>query len=308
MICLKWWYFPLFLTFFHFIKCLIERIKWLTVKTPTIPIGVKRKATFGKQTKVEIDLSDYYNIFFAFFSIFIVPYESQVLFIDEMLRQKTPSADKANYVLSYQEKQHSLLHEKLNQIIFKSNPELFVKIMNAFRVFSETITKMLLKYSNAVSGMVAIFENGFYYLYGTEGLFKVFNKNSIFSKIFLWHFYEEIEHNQETTFLFIVHHQHFRFIYAIVGYFLYLFLNLTIQIFVVASIILCSPWKAKPILILDSINNYCKYAGIGFLSVILLFFKLNSDPTIIQEDLDNFDNLFQKKFNFSLNQENIRFD
>ena len=68
-----------------------------------------------------------------------------------------------------------------------------------------------------VAGMVAIVEHGFFYAYTVDGLFEEFSARAknptpvavrapLMSKMFLWHFSEEREHSEESTYLF---HQHY---------------------------------------------------------------------------------------------------
>ena len=56
-------------------------------KPPEIPIGKKRIVRINRSSQVKIDLSNYNEIHFAFLSIFLVPYEKNVIFIDEILRR-----------------------------------------------------------------------------------------------------------------------------------------------------------------------------------------------------------------------------
>ena len=80
------------------------------------------------------------------------------------------------------------------------------------------------------------------------------------------------------------------------------------QIFVIATILISSPWTSKLSLLYKTFDHFCQYAGTGILSVLLLSFNLNSEGGVIKKDLEMFEKLYYERFKISLNDENICFE
>ena len=136
----------------------------------------------------------------------------------------------------------------------------------------------------------------------------MFKKDNCFSKVYLWHFYEEIEHHQESSYLFVIYHKNMRYVLVLIGFALYVILIGMVQIFVLTTVLMCSPWKFKLHMTLKTIDHYFQHTGIGLLAVFLLFFNLNSIGAVVKKDLEIFDKKFEEKFKCSFDTDAITFE
>jgi hypothetical protein len=306
---LSFWNIFTFLVLFHCFKFLFYKLRYLTTSPPAIPLGIKRQAKYQNKSPVTIDLTNYYEIHYAFISVFIVPYESMVITIDEFIRKQDEKDQKEtkDYCLNYQERQHSAMHYRLNKQMYEHNPNSFVLLLEIFRIMATFITKNLIPLHNIVNGMVAIFENQFYYLRAIDGLFNVFSNKNAFDKIYLWHFYEEIEHHQETTYLFGVYEGYYRFIYLPFSLVIYISQITFVQLFTLLGIIVSSPLLYKVPLILAWFNDYCKYLGSTIVCMILLTFNLNAKEEMVRNDLKEYRRMYEERFGVKLEEKDIYF-
>lgn len=299
-----------FVILIHFLMSLIDRIHYLSFKAPKIPIGQRRQIKWKTQNPVLIDTSEYYQLHFTFVSIMIVPYEKNVLYVDGLIKEQTPEECKGDeYVLTYQERLHSYIHNKMNADFFKHiESYIFLSLLYIFNFLSEIIINCLVLLPNLMSAVNAIFELCFYYIEEIEDHFKILPKNNTFCKVFLWHYYEEIEHNQESCSLFIKYQGAYRYFYCVVGFVVLYLLILSIQIFTMLTIIFVSPLNKKLHLLLQAYNHTCKWSGCLILGMLLLIFNLNADDNIVQKDLERFRKLYKERFNEALEDGVVTFE
>ena len=308
---IKWWHIIAILSLYHFFKSIIERSRWITTKSPVIPIGKKRLIKFGKPKPVIIDLADYYEIHYTFMSIILVPYEKSVIFIDNFMKDnnnKDKTQDSDGYVLSYQEKMHSYVQNKLNLSIFANNGLIFVSLGKAFQKISEVLVDIFRRIPPVIAGMVANFELVFYYQHGVEQLFKVFPKKTTFNKVFLWHYYEEIEHNQESSYLFVTYYGFMRVFFIPISLISVIGLMLMVQFFVVLTIVFCSPVLHKIPLLIKTVNHSCLWIGSLTMTAFLLIFNLNSEGEAIKNDLKLYKSMYMERFGENLDNTNVEFE
>ena len=304
---IKWWHITIFLISVHFIKAIYLRVKYLSTRVPVLPKGTKRLVNYPNPKPVIIDFSNYYEIHYTFFSILLVPYEKNVLYVDDLMHENNPDKTTVtkDYVLRYQERLHSYIHNKLNLSIIKNSNFCSGIIFKIFKGFCEIAIHGFVFFPNIVSGMVANFEQCFYFIEGVESFFKILPNNNAFCKVFLWHFYEEIEHNQESSYLFLVYQGTWKYFYILLSaplVFSMLLITITFQLI---TIIFMTPIIWKIPFLLKSFNHLCQWIAMIILSALLLFFNINASDEVINKDLALFRKLFQERFKESLEGKNV---
>eukprot|EP00656_Telonema_subtile_P026838 TRINITY_DN2881_c0_g1_i1.p1 TRINITY_DN2881_c0_g1~~TRINITY_DN2881_c0_g1_i1.p1 ORF type:complete len:316 (+),score=76.79 TRINITY_DN2881_c0_g1_i1:148-1095(+) len=282
---------------YHFFATLYQRLGLLTFKSPTIPRGRRRKVTFTANNPVQVGIEDSNDVIHLFLSFFIVPYESMVVYIDQRLCdvQFKDDPNPPQMLLSYQEKQHSAIHLRLNQRLSVSS-----YLFEPFRKLTVKITKMLLPLEGTIAAMIAIFESIFYYLDGVDGLFETFKGDGLWEKVFLWHYYEELEHHCESTYGFTAVYGWQRVLLLPLSLVLYLGLVTLIHLFSLAFVLSHSPILRKPILIVEIWNHWAKMMGGGVMATVLLVLNLHSKDHLMLKDLTKYRNKFEERFNQSL--------
>ena len=301
-----------------------QRFPYVTLKKPTIPIGMKRSPSLKSDDGNVIDFSSWWNSFWIAQSFLIVPYENMVIFIDtvvidEKTRSKTFDSSSTNdqrpknYVLSSQEKMHSFIHKKYNDSLLKVANPITKTILNFMSLFYHYSTVFLqTSFPHIVHTMVALQENKMLYERTTNDYFEILPKdkgNKVLNKIFLWHFYEEWEHHQEAIELF---REYF-------GVFIYVLVPLTYPIW-------CALLYATNIFgwVLFAANNlfnisrlifgtvellmetlYCDVTT--FFSAFLLFIGASSKDKMLQQDLAYFKKRYLDRYQVDLTQNAVVF-
>ena len=289
---------------FHFLWALSRRWNRLTFDSPRIPRGKRRKVSIAQDADmtITVDVTSFQMVFHSFLSIFIVPYESSVVYIDRKLAPilYPDEAKRPDLLLSYQEIQHSEIHRKLNADLLKKS-----SLHVAFAVLCKHLTNALLPYHRIIAGMIAIFESIFYYQHEVRGLFNLFRDSTLMNEVFLWHYFEELEHHCESTFGFVEVYGWWRVLILPFSYAVFGCLVLTMAMFSAAYIVLNSPFLLKPILLLQVANGVAEFLATGALAVVFLMLNINSSDSSIREDLALYRRLYKQRFGRDLNETTI---
>ena len=290
---------------YHFLGAVWRRSPFLTFKAPTIPKGLKRKVVIETgDVEMRIDPTNFSDVFHIFFSVFVVPYESLVVFVDKKLQEKQIQNGESpkEYVLSFQEKQHSTIHRKLN-VSFESQSQIF----RVFRKVSTFLTKQLLIVPDILAGVVAIFESLFYYQHnGIHGLIQTFPSHSLLHQTYLWHYFEELEHHAESTYGFVRVYGWKRFFLLIPAEIVFVVLVLLIESFVLMYVLLNAPTiSSKLKLGMETLNDFMKLIALSFFSMVLLSFSLHSSDEIIFRDLGVLKSYYAAKLGQSFDSDEL---
>jgi len=292
---------------------MIGRIQYLTWARPDLPIGHVRKVKLDREREQDTAHFDTYKkSYWTVLSIFIVPYESMVVFIDQLVSQKQNNTkDKSEvmkekrekgYVLSPQERTHSHIHALYNKDM-EANQNALLRLYVRFVCWFYYILTFALKTAvpTLVNGIVTVFENGFYYERTVPELFKEFQDESTLSRIYLWHLYEELEHHQESVQLF---HDYYggvlgSLICLTIVPLLHLLLY-TVNTFAFLGCLLSFNIIAYPQAFANFFFDLVMDDVMVLWSTFLVVTKASSDQKKIAADLVDYRRRFHKKYNLSL--------
>ena len=188
-----------------FYNLVTKRLPLITYDTPTVPIGQKRIVQLQSVEQADVKLYKYRNAYWYAMSLFIVPYEALVLYMDAVL---DPDC-KNGFVLTAQERQHSVIHSAYNDSMkaqVAAHGPAATRLVTAAATLFQQSTRLLKRFApDVVHTLVTITENKFYYDRTTDELFQALDDSNgmpVLNKIFLWHHYEELEHHMESVHLY----------------------------------------------------------------------------------------------------------
>mmetsp|Transcript_23703 Transcript_23703/g.66474 ORF Transcript_23703/g.66474 Transcript_23703/m.66474 type:complete len:336 (+) Transcript_23703:88-1095(+) len=293
-------------------KMVFGRLPYLTWERPELPIGHVRKVKLDKERarRGMLPLSTYGKAYWTVLSVFIVPYESMVIYIDTLVTKQNAEDSKVamkekrskGYVLSPQERTHSRIHSEFNkEMVAAQHPlmRFFLAAVFYFYHYSTLVLKTLVP--TLVNGIVTVFENGFYYERTVEEIFEEFSDDTTLSRIYLWHLYEELEHHQESVQLF---HDYYGpllgslITVSIVP--LLQFLLHTINVFALLATFLSLNVAAYPTAVTSFLYDLVQNEVMTIWSSSLVLAKASSDKKKIAADLANYRLRFSQKYGISL--------
>jgi hypothetical protein len=296
-------------TFAHVAKQLLPRLKFLTFREPKIPVGIVRRVTVSPEDCAEDGLRDQvdYDLYWWLAqSLMIVPYEHCVTFIDAKFKSANPAHAHKNFVLSSQEKQHSLIHGKYNRVHIEEAKSGLPRTARAVFCAYDRFLRFAVPLLNGllpalVSGMVAVLEHAFFYSFTQEELFTLFfevqtstlaRSAPLLSRIFAWHLAEEREHCAESTFLFNQHYGMLAqpLLVLVAGPALLFFM------FTVSFTALVASIAARPQYAIQAVNAYLgqllRDDALVIISTLLLLARLNGTDEHVDRDIA----LYREKF------------
>lgn len=145
----------------------------------------------------------------------------------------------------------------------------------------------------------------FYYQRTVHGLFRVFDRKDPFHAVFLWHYYEELEHHQESTYFYTEYYGLWRFVVTPLALPVALALHLLIHSFACAYALLYSPWLHKVPIVIAGVWDYVYTVVVCVLSTFMLMFRITSSEAEIKRDLALFASMYEDRFGILLTDSDI---